>query len=175
MVVRADAIVVIDLIEVFVTGRFGSPKFAKTVKNTRKLIEKSGIFTILAQDSHSMKDPEIGVWGIHAMRGTEETETVPELRNVARVVEKHTYDAFYGTDLEKILKERKAKNIIFCGVVTDICIIHSVASAFFRGFSPIIVKECTDTYSPTIKRSALEYMRKNYGAKIISLSDIIGK
>jgi len=48
-------------------------------------------------------------------------------------------------------------------------------SAFFRGFYPIVVEECTDTYSSAEKRRTLDYMQKNYGASIISLSDILAK
>jgi nicotinamidase-related amidase len=175
MVVEGDAIVAIDFIKVFVTGRMGSPKFVNAARATGELIKKSGKFTILAQDSHNINDPEIAIWGPHAMEGTEEAETVPELIGMGEVIKKHTYDSFYGTNLERVLKGRGAKDIIFCGVVTDICVVHSVASAFFRGFSPIVVEECTDTYSQSQKRRTLEYMKKNYGAKVISLSDILAK
>ncbi len=175
MVVRFDAIVSIDFINEFVTGKLGSPKFTKAVEATRKLIGRSGKFTILVQDSHKPEDPEIRVWGPHAIEGTQESETVPELKGLGIVIKKRTYDAFFGTDLETTLRNRGAESIVFCGVVTDICIIHSVASAFFRGFLPIVVEECTDTYSSAEKERTLEYMRKNYGANIISLTDILAK
>jgi nicotinamidase-related amidase len=175
MVVNFDAIVSIDLINEFVSGKLGRPKFKKVVKATRELIEKSGKFVVFVQDSHLEMDPELRVWGQHAMEGTREAETVPSMSGLAPVIKKHSYDAFYGTTLEDVLKTNGAKRVVFCGVVTDICIIHSVASAFFRGFYPIVVEECTDTYSSAEKRRTLEYMRKNYGASIISLSDILAK
>ena len=175
MVVKFDAIVSIDLINDFVTGKLGHPKFQKVVKTTRELMERSGKFAVLVQDSHSKGDPEIRVWGAHAMEGEKGSETVPELKGKAKVIRKHTYDAFFNTNLEDILVKEGAKRVVFCGVVTDICIIHSVASAFFRGFRPIIVDECTDSYSQKEKKRALEYMRKNYGAKIISITDILPK
>ncbi|MCW6159254.1 MAG: cysteine hydrolase [Thermoplasmatales archaeon] len=175
MVVEFDVIVSIDLINDFVTGKLGRPKFKKVVKATRELIEGSRKFTVLVQDSHSRGDPEIRVWGNHAMEGKKGSETVPELKGIAQVIKKHTYDAFFNTNLEEVLVKHGVKRAIFCGVVTDICIVHSVASAFFRGFRPIIVEECTDAYSPTEKKRVLEYMRKNYGAKIISLRDILPK
>ncbi|MEM0135165.1 MAG: isochorismatase family cysteine hydrolase, partial [Thermoplasmatales archaeon] len=165
----------IDLINDFVTGKLGRPRFKKVVKSTRDLIESSGKFTVLVQDSHFKGDPEMKIWGNHAMEGQKGSETVPELKGIAEVIKKHTYDAFFNTSLEDVLRERGAKRVVFCGVVTDICIVHSVASAFFRGFHPIIVEECTDAFYPSQKRKAIEYMRKNYGAKIISLSDIISK
>ncbi|MGC8618202.1 MAG: cysteine hydrolase family protein [Thermoplasmata archaeon] len=175
MVVKFDAIVSIDLINDFVTGKLGRPKFKKVVKTTRELIKETGKPAILVQDSHSKGDPEIRIWGYHAMDGEQGSETVPDLEGMGDVIRKHTYDAFFNTNLEDILVEKGAKRVVFCGLVTDICIVHSVASAFFRGFRPIIVEECTDTYSPTEKKRVLEYMKKNYGAKIISLRDILPK
>jgi nicotinamidase-related amidase len=175
MVVNIDAIVAIDFINVFVTGRMGDRKFEGAVSATRKLIDKTGKFTVLAQDYHSKDDPEIPIWGPHAMAGTEESETVPLLKGKGTVVRKRTYDAFYNTNLEEILKERGFKDIAFCGVVTDICVVHTVASAFFRGFRPVVPIECTDTFSEDVKKIFLEYMKKNYGAKVISITDIIGQ
>ncbi len=173
MVVDFDAIVSIDLINEFVTGRLGHPKFEEVVRYTKELIEKSGKFAVLVQDSHREGDPEMAVWGRHAMEGTHESETVPELKGVKVVIKKRTYDAFYKTGLDELLRKRGAKRLVFCGVVTDICVVHSVASAFFRGFTPIVVEECTDTYSPDTKKKVLEYMSKNYGAKVISFTEII--
>ena len=175
MVVEFDAIVSIDLINEFVTGKLGRPKFKRVVKATRELIERSGKFTVLVQDSHTEADPELRVWGQHAMDGTKESETVPALRGKGTIIKKHTYDAFYDTPLEDVLKGQGAKKVVFCGVVTDICIVHSVASAFYRGFLPIVVEECTDTYSSAQKKRTLDYMKTNYGAKIISLAEIVAK
>lgn len=174
MVVDVDAIVVVDLINVFVEGRLGSKKFKSVVRETRRVMESSGKFTVFVQDSHHPGDAEISVWGEHAMEGTEEAETVSELKGMAQVIRKRTYDAFYKTGLEELLRSKNAKNILFCGVVTDICIVHTVASAFFAGFSPIVAKECTSTYSEKEKNRVLGYMAKNYGAKIISVREIIG-
>ncbi|MEM0126942.1 MAG: isochorismatase family cysteine hydrolase [Thermoplasmatales archaeon] len=175
MVVTIDAIVAVDFINVFVSGRMGSQKFQRTVSATKSLIEGSKKFTILVQDSHRPEDPEISIWGPHAMEGSSEAETVPELIGYGPIIRKRTYDAFYGTELEATLKNRGFKQIAFCGIVTDICVAHTVASAFFRGFSPIVPRECTDTYSDDVKEKTLRYMEKNYGAKIISVGDIIGK
>ena len=175
MVVKFDAIVSIDLINEFVTGKLGKPSFKKVVKATRELIEKTEKFTVLVEDAHTKGDPEMRIWGYHAMKGTNGSETVPELKGMAMVIKKHTYDAFFETNLEDVLVKKGVKRIVFCGVVTDICIVHSVASAFFRGFRPIIVEECTDSFSSAQKRRTLEYMKEKYGAKIISLTDILAK
>lgn len=175
MVVDFDAIVAIDLIDEFVTGKLGRPKFKRVVKATKELIERSGKYTVLVQDSHTPEDPEMRVWGEHAMEGTAASETVSSLKGIAPVIRKRTYDAFFETGLEGDLSKRKARRVVFCGVVTDICVVHTVASAFFRGFFPIVVEECTDTYSSVKKRTTLDYMEKNYGANIISLADILEK
>lgn len=172
MVVKIDAVVVIDMINVFVTGKMGSKRYREVPGNIRDVIEKLGKFTVLVQDSHHEDDPEIKLWGMHAMEGTDEAETVPELRGNWPVLMKRTYDAFFGTDLEAILKNHSAKDVLFCGLVTDICIQNTVASAFFRGFNPVVIRECTDSIDEFTKDYSLSYMRRIYGAKIISKRDI---
>jgi nicotinamidase-related amidase len=173
MVVDIDAIVVVDLIEVFVNGKMGDRKFKGVVEQTNRVISETKKFAVLVQDAHRSEDPEMNIWGEHAMDGSKEAETVEELKWVKPVLKKRTYDAFFNTELEMLLRARNAKNLLFCGVVTDICIVHSVASAFFRGFNTIVARECTSTYSEDDKRDTLEYMAKNYGTKIISITDIL--
>lgn len=172
MVVDIDAIVVVDMINVFVSGKMGSPRYKNIPANIRDIITKLKKEVILVQDSHIPDDFEIRIWGPHAMEGTLEAETVPELKGLGTVIKKRTYDAFFGTDLEKMLKKIGAKNILFCGLVTEICIQNTVASAFYRGFQPIIIRECTDSSDDFTKNYALSYMERIYGAKIISRTDI---
>jgi len=172
MVVNIDAIVVVDMINVFVSGKMGSERYRDIPRNIKDTIVKLNKITFLVQDSHVPTDPEIKIWGPHAMAGSFEAETVPELKGMGILIKKNTYDAFFNTDLEDKLKEVGASNVLFCGLVTDICLQNTVASAFFRGFNPIIVKECTDSVDDFTRDYSLSYMERIYGAKIISKTDI---
>jgi isochorismate hydrolase len=54
------------------------------------------------------------------------------------VFEKHTYDAFYQTDLEQSLRNLGVGIVVLVGVSTHLCIETTTRSAFVRGFQPVI-------------------------------------
>lgn len=56
-------------------------------------------------------------------------------------IEKDTYDAFYNTELEKILKLRNVKEVIITGVMTHLCCETTARSAFVRGFNVVMVED----------------------------------
>lgn len=56
---------------------------------------------------------------------------------------KNTYDAFYQTELEKILIEQKVDQLIFTGVMTHLCVETTARSAFVRGFEVVLVQDAT--------------------------------
>ena len=58
------------------------------------------------------------------------------------VVTKHRYDAFYGTDLEVILRTNKVQNLLFTGVATNVCVESTLRSAYMRDFPSVIVADC---------------------------------
>ncbi len=172
MVVKIDAVVIIDMINVFVSGKMGSERYKDIPRNIRYVAHKLNKLTILVQDAHNPSDPELRIWGEHAMEGSNEAETVQELKGIGITIKKRTYDAFYGTDLENRLRGIGAIDILFCGLVTDICVQNTVASAFFKGFKPIVMRECTDSVDDFTRDYSLSYMERIYGAKIISKTDI---
>jgi nicotinamidase-related amidase len=60
-----------------------------------------------------------------------------------KIIIKHTFDAFYNTELEEYLKSRGIQTLLLCGVVTSVCVLMSLHGAFARGFQTLIVKDCT--------------------------------
>lgn len=57
---------------------------------------------------------------------TTTTSNVPESfaveQNDEHVVEKSTFDGFYGTELESILKNANIEQTLICGLVTSACV-----------------------------------------------------
>ncbi|MGC8619173.1 MAG: cysteine hydrolase family protein [Thermoplasmata archaeon] len=172
-----EALVIIDMINEFVNGKFGSDRAKSIVGNIKKLIEifnEKNLPVIYAKDSHIDGDPELKVWGNHAMKGSFSSEIIDDLKpdTNAIVVEKRTYDAFFETNLNEILKSKNVDKVFFSGVSTDICVLHTVAHAFFLGYETYIVKECTESIKESNKDFGLKYMNNIYGTKIISIKEI---
>lgn len=62
-------------------------------------------------------------------------------------INKNQYDAFFCTDLLKILQERKIKQVIITGVITNLCVETTARSSFVNGFHTIVPIDTTATYN----------------------------
>ncbi len=172
------AILIIDMINDFVTGKLGFKQAIKIVPNIKRLVDfarSKGIQVIYICDAHDPKDHELKLWGPHALKGSEGAKVVEELKPVKqdKTLEKRTYSAFFGTKLDKTICELRVNELVLTGVVTDICIQHTAADAFFRGYRVTVPEDCTASVDEVTHRRALDYIKKIYGAKITRSSDLI--
>jgi len=175
------AVVVVDMINDFVSGVFKSDRAAKIVPNIRSLLDharKRGFPVIYATDAHLPEvDPEFDVWGRHAEAGSWGAEIVDELKPEQgdfRVF-KRKYSAFQGTDLDQLLRELGVERVVLTGVVTDICIQHTAADAFFRGYKIVVPEDCVEAVDAPTQEAAIKYLRKAYGAEITSSKELLKK
>ena len=169
------AVVIVDMVKEFVTGKFGSERARKCAEYVEELIsiarEKNWPI-IFTKDIHMKGDFEFRVWGEHCVRGEESTEIVFGIQDKDFVVEKMRYDAFFNTPLDTILRNMGIRKIILAGISTDVCVQHTAAGAFYRNYEIAVCKECTESIDDHTKNNALEYMKKVYGAEIVSLEDV---
>ncbi len=174
-----EAVLVVDMINDFVYDKFGSEDAQNIVPNLKRLLKKakdSDIMIIYSQDSHSEDDPEMDIWGEHAMQGEKGSKTIEELQGLEDdMVKTSTYDPFFKTDLDDILKNNDIERVIVTGVSTDICVQHAAGSAFIRGYDVIVLDDCTASMSGDKHESALEYMENIYGAEITTSEEMINR
>lgn len=172
------AVIVIDMLNDFVTGPIASPRVDHIIPDIKKLCEaarKAGVPVIYANDSHTpVIDKEFKVWGPHAVEGTKGAEIIDELKPAEGdyIVPKKCYSAFFQTTLELILRELGADTVIITGWQADCCCRHTSADAFFRGFDIVVPRETTDTTTEEGYVGGLEYMKTIYGAKIINMDEL---
>ena len=172
------AIIVADMLNEFVTGRLGSVRARKIVPKIKNLLEKArkqGIPIIYLQDAHSPTDREMDLWGEHAMKGTEASEIIPELKPEKNdiVIEKKWYGGFTNTDLPEILKKMGVDTLIYTGVSTDICVQNDVSLAYFSGYDTIVLSDCTASIEEEAHEYALKYMKKIYGTEITTSDKVL--
>ena len=129
----ARAVIVSDMLRGFMEE--GYPLYCgararRIIPKIQKLLEQelakgSKIFYLC--DQHDRDDPEFAIFPPHAIESTVESEIIPELSKYrGKIIPKKTYSLFYGTTLEKELKELKPETVVICGVCTHICILHGV-------------------------------------------------
>lgn len=171
------ALIVVDMIDQFVFGSWANKRaqaiVGKVAAAAAKVNSEGGIVVAVC-DNHKPDDPELRVWGEHAMNNTVAAELIPELREVVDYqVKKRTYDAFFETNLEKLLHEKEVTEVILVGVLTNICVRHTAAGAFFRGYDITIISEAVEVLDLpqeeviTLQKNELEAIKTLYGAKIV--------
>ena len=73
-----------------------------------------------------------------------------------KLVEKHTYSAFYDTDLESFLKKSERTEVIVTGVMTNLCCETTARDAFIRGFRVFFSTDATATSNHDLHSSTLK-------------------
>ncbi len=172
-----QALIVTDVLNDFVYGKLKSEKASKIIPATKKLIleARSTIVPVIyACDAHLRSDPEIELWGDHAMKGTDGAKVIDEIKPQKRdyVLEKRTYSAFHETGLDLLLRQIEVKSVVIAGLYTDICVRHSAADAFYRGYEVSIPKDCVESLYEE-NNEALKYLAKMYSAALTTSEGII--
>lgn len=170
---------VIDMINDFVSGALGSERALRIIAPLRELIRWSRegrIPVIYVSDAHLPKvDREFEVWPSHALEGSWGAEIIEELRPEKGDyhLKKRRYSAFYATGLDLLLRELGVDTVILTGLVTNICIQHTAADAFFRGYRVVIPRDCVEAPTQEEQDAALRYMERVYGAKVVSSKELV--
>ena len=137
-------------------------KSAESFRNKNDIV-------IYAQDNHTRRDREFGLFGRHCIRGTAGQEVIPEIEPRKRdyVVPKATYDATFRSKLIPILISKHIKDVFLVGVCTSICVMETASSLTKQGFRVHILKKGVADFDGKAHRFALKRMQSVYGARIV--------
>jgi nicotinamidase-related amidase len=172
------AVVVIDMINDFVSGIYGGPRAEASVPRVRGLLgaaRSAGVPVIHVTDAHAADDGEFRIWRPHAVAGTRGAEVVEALKPVKgdHHLRKTRYSCFYSTRLDSLLRRLGVDTVILTGLVTNICVQHTAADAFFRGYRLVVPRDCVEAVSDLLQEQALAYIKDMYGAEITMSSELI--
>ncbi|RLG60537.1 cysteine hydrolase [Candidatus Geothermarchaeota archaeon] len=172
------AVLIIDMLKEFVHGKLGFKEAKSIIPGILALLteaRRAKIPVIYICDSHKPGDHELSVWGPHAMEGSPDSEVIEELKPEKGdiIIKKNTYSGFFRTKLNECLKSMGIDSLILTGVHTHICIQHTAADAFFRGYKLIIPIECVAGKPIEEHQRSLEYMKRIYNAKVLKLDKVL--
>ena len=120
------------------------------------------VLTIFVRSTH---DPSDRVTATSSEMGNEMVgaDFVPGLepddRTSEIVISEHQYGAFWGTEIDLVLRSNGIKTVICAGTVTEASVNSNVRSAFFRGYFVVTAVDCCASYSATRHKRALDALR----------------
>jgi len=93
------------------------------------------------------------------------TEPIDELAPLPGeyVVRKIRYSAFYGTELESLLRSLGIVYVVTTGVATNYCVRSTVHDAAFRDFLPVVLRDCTTSYTEAEHVQTLKDIETGFG------------
>lgn len=143
---QETAVVVVDMQNDFVKpdGSLVVPAASETVPQIQRLLESAraqGVRVAYTQDSQVEGDPEFDIWPEHCRIGTWGWEIIEELQPQPEdlICQKNRYDGFYGSWLDHFLSHVwHVKTLVIVGTVSNICVLHTAASAGLRWFHIVV-------------------------------------
>ncbi len=110
---------------------------------------------VRGRPTRAIGDP--GPMGRLLVRGEAGHAIVPELAPAhdEPVIDKPGKGAFHATDLEAILHHRGIRQLVICGVTTEVCVQTTLREANDRGYECVVVSDGTGSYFPHFHQAAL--------------------
>jgi nicotinamidase-related amidase len=173
------AIIVVDMLNDFVTGALGCERGQAIVPDLAKLLDEArahDVPVIFSNDCHIPGiDHELKLWGDHAIKGTPGAEVIPEMNLCDKdfVIPKRRYSGFYQTDMHMLLQELGVDTVVITGLHAHMCCRHTAADAYYRGYDIIVPRETTDSFTKEDFEYGLKYLEEVYGAKICDLDELL--
>ncbi len=168
------ALLIIDMLNDFVLdgAPLKVPKIERIIEPIKREMGKArneGYQVIYLCDSHDEDDKEFDLFPPHAVRNTEGSKIIEDLKPEGNdiIVRKKTFSGFFNTNLDEILQKLSVKKLIVTGNVTNICILYTVAGAVMRGYKVDVVKDAVIGLNRKDHEFALEQMNKILKANIV--------
>jgi ureidoacrylate peracid hydrolase len=111
-----------------------------------------------------------GQQGRFLVRDTWGTAIVPELAPAPGDIEiwKTRFSGFYKTELDVTLKKLGAKQLIFTGCTTSICVESTVRDGMFRDYQCVLLRDCM------AEPIGAKLLRTNHEASLLSIEMLFG-
>src|SRR6266540_1968540 len=134
------ALLVVDMVNDFMTGKIANPRAERIVPHIQQLLEQaradSGDWLVVyANDAHLPSDFELP---------------------------KRFYSAFHETGLDPLLRQFGVDTLVLTGQHTNLCVRHTTADAFFRGYQVIVPPDAVEALSDEDHQSGLRYLEAMY-------------
>jgi len=172
------ALIIVDMLDDFVDGKLANPRAQAIIGPLQRLLahaRSDGWVVVFSNDAHEPDDPELRVWGEHAMAGTPGAGVILQLAPVPGeiVSPKRVYSAFDFTGLDEQLKEHGVDEVVVTGQHTHICVRHTSYGALIRGYAITVPRDAVCAFEGVDEDEALAYLEMAYGARITTVDELV--
>jgi len=174
------ALIIVDMLIDFVDGKLANPRAQRIIEPLQRLLDHARDnhwVVVFSNDAHHADDPELAVWGEHAMEGDPGAQVIaalePHVGEQEIVSPKRSYGAFDNTGLHEQLQQRGVDELVITGQHTHICVRHSSYGALIRGYRIVIPRDAVCAFEGVDEDEALEYLKMAYGATVTTVGELI--
>lgn len=174
------ALIIIDMEYDFTNekGLVYNPQNKAIIEKINLVLKQSrenGLLVIFTQHVYRKNKPDKNLSTmrpscIEGTIGIEIDEALDVDYNKDYIIRKRRYSAFYGTDLDLILRENNIENVVLTGTKTNCCIRSTVHDAYYNNYNVYVVEECVATDDKVVNQVHLQDINKYYG-KVITMND----
>lgn len=160
------------------------PDYAERMARTKGVIDKArevGIPVIFIQEIHradlvDMGRETDGDEDVHCLDNNPLTDLAVEQLGILPndyKIQKRRYSAFYGTDLEILLKGLKAETLILTGGLTDVCVHYTFVDGHQGDYFCRVVEDCVAGSSLAAHQASLNAMEYLQHGAIRSIDAVL--
>lgn len=170
------AVLVIDVLG----GEGGpTPGLEGMAHNAVRIVEaarKKNLPVIFTNDAHIPGiDRELELWGDHGLMNTDAAQPLAafDIQPSDYIVPKRRYDGFFQTDLDLTLRELGVDTLIAFGCDTNICVLQTLAGAYFCGYKSVVPADACGTFLIGTQEAGLEYFTRCYDSRVVDTDTVL--
>lgn len=171
------AVLVVDILG----GKNGTiPGLEPVAENAVRIVKAAraaGVPVIFSNDAHVLGlDKELELWGEHGIVGTENAQPLTEfeVQDSDYIIPKRRYNGFFQTDLELTLRELGVDTLVVFGLDTNICVMQTLAGAYFHGYQTIVPGDACGTFLIGTQEDGLTYFSRCYDSRVVNTETVLG-
>lgn len=172
------ALIVVDMVFDFThpDGLVFYPQNREILPKIAEVIDychKKNHLVIFMQHSYRANKPEKNLLNmrpncIEGSGGDAIDPALPLDKEKDYVIKKRRYSAFFGTDLDLVLRENGIKRVVVVGTKTNCCIRATVTDAYYLDYDTVVLRDCVATNDDVVNEVHLTDIGKYFGAVISS-------
>lgn len=180
---KNTALILVDVLQSFFKP--GAPNYydwvSEVVPAMTELLaaaRNSDALVVHAVERHrpGLSDFEHPKLPVHCEIGADDAKYLEGFEPIAREREaevgKRRYSAFFGTDLDLLLREQGITTVVLAGVKTNVCIRATIQDAFANGYQVLLPREATNSNRRHLEEAALEDINRYFG-QVCALAEAI--